>query len=401
MKNMRMKLYRNISDLVLFARVAVILVKFGLITILFDELSGSDFIIYSQITSLSYFSAILLGGEFSVVSGKIIARGNYKNTESFKSHMSRLKFLSFLFSIFILGLLLLTGWSDLQKFLSIVIIACNFYWIERYKISIFNNARNWVAACVFVRELSWCIPILLLYLISMQLSLLIVLLCWSGVMFALVLADWLFVVRPSRGVSEILKMEINSIFLLAAVFTQVLFDRFLFEKYMDSVSLASYSFLMSVLLTGAAIFDAGYFSRIIKRIMNGGNSGLTKHSVTMVMSVTLVFTYLWGGFVYYFSAEYLSVILQKDLVFTYFWLAFIIFSYSIVVWVLSTLLLGFDLNYLSLGQKFFFLMFFLFWFFILSLDNDIIPWHAYVASIGFFSANSLLVFYLIQKRSNF
>lgn len=399
-------MYRNISDPVIITRVAVILAKFGVMTILFNKLTATDFVVYAQITSLSYFTAILLGCEFSLASGKLIARSNYTNTESFKSHMFKLKFSSFVISIFVFILILLfTDWSNFQKFLTIIIIASNFYWIERYKISIYNNARNWVAASVFVRELSWCMPIFLFYLISMQLSLFIVLVCWGGVMFILALADWLFVVRPSRGVSEIQAMEINSLFLLAAVFSQVLFklpttfDRFLFEKYMDSSSLASYSFLMSILLTGAAIFDAAYFSKITRRLMRGDDSGLTNSGVILVMSATLVFTYLWGGSVYYFSVEYLSAILDKNLTFTYFWLAFMIFSYGIIVWVLSTILLGFDLNYLSLVQKYFFLMFFIFWIFILFWDINIIPWHAIITSLGFYLINSLLVFWLIQNRS--
>lgn len=403
-----MRMYRNILDPVITTRVAVILAKFGVMTILFNKLTATDFVIYAQITSLSYFVAILLGCEFSLVTGKLIARSNYTNTESFKSHMLKLKFSSFVISISVFMLIFLfIDWSNFQKFLSIIIIASNFYWIERYKISIYNNARNWVAACVFVRELSWCLPIILVYLTSMQLSLSIVLICWSGVMFALALADWLFVIRAARGVSEIQAMEINSLFLLVAVFSQVLFkvpttfDRFLFEKYMDSSSLASYSFSMSILLTGAAIFDAAYFSKITRRLMRGVDSGLTKSGVILVMSATLVFTYLWGGSVYYFSAEYLSAIFDKNLSFTYFWLAFVIFSYSIIVWVLSSILLGFDLNYLSLVQKYFFLIFFIFWIFILWWDIKIIPWQAIISSLWFYLINSLLVFWLVQNRSRF
>lgn len=406
MNILRFKIFQKMLDFVLLVRASVILAKFGLISILFNDLDSDDFIIYTQISVLAYFTAILLGGEYSLVSGKFFARGNYNNTDSFKSHVSALKVFSPILGVTAFCLLLSTNWSILEKFLSIFIIGCNFYWLERYKISIFNNERNWVAKCLFVRELSWCLPIFLLYLGGAELTLFVVLFCWSGVLLGFVLLDWFYLIRLSSVLSELQTIKIGYFFLITAVVTQVVFkapttfDRFLFEKYMAPISLASYSYLMSLLLAGASIFDAVYFSKTIKSIMKGGNSGITKHGIVLLMIVTPFFAYLWGGAVYYFSLEYFSLIFKKELDLSFFWLAFITFKYSLFILVLSTLLLGFDFDYLSLGQKCLFLLFFIFSIFVLSSNFDVISWYAIAVSLGLYFINAVVVFLLIRKRTS-
>jgi hypothetical protein len=111
-----------------------------------------------------------------------------------------------------------------------------------------------------------------------------------------------------------------------------------------------------------------------------------------------VFTCLWGGAVYYLSLEYFSLLSEKELILTYFWLAFITFSYSIFIWVLSTLLLGFDFDFISLTQKFFFLLIFLICWYVLSLNIYISFLYVLALSLGFYLINAYLVFLLIRKR---